>query len=65
METIITDEKDREILKISESGRIAAARFPDMHSSTKDYIVSLFPVKDQEKLRLFLDYKSDEDEFCV
>jgi len=68
MNTIIEDEKGREIIKISDKGRIAIARFPDMSEQTKEYIVSLYKdVSSGDIIELmdFLEYKSEKNEFCV
>ena len=68
METIIKDDKDRDIIIIRNNGQMVIARFPDMQQSIKDYIISLYKDstdEDETKLRDFLDYKTEEDEFCV
>ena len=65
---IIRDEKGRDIVKINGQGRIAIARFPDMTLITKEYVINLYKdvtKEDPEKLKDFLDYKSEENEFCV
>lgn len=65
---IIRDEKGRDIVKINDQGRIAIARFPDMSLTTKDYVMNLYKdvtKEDPEKLKNFLDYKTEENEFCV
>lgn len=66
--TIIRDEKGRDIIKINDKGRVAFARYPDSSLKTKEYIIALYKEitnGDPEKLREFLDYKSEENEFCV
>ena len=65
--TIIQDDKGRAIIKI-DNGKIAVARFPDLSDKAKDYLVAVYAdvtMEDPVKLRDFLDYKSDENEFCV
>lgn len=65
---IIRDSKGRDIIKINDKGRIAVARFPDLSDIEKDYIVNLYKEvtnEDIKKLRDFLDYKGEENEFCV
>ena len=42
METIIKDDKDRDIIIIRNNGQMVIARFPDMQQSIKDYIISLY-----------------------
>lgn len=65
---IIRDEKGRDVIKINEKGRIAIARFPDMSKETKDYIIELYGEvtnEDPSKLMEFLEYKCENNEFCV
>jgi hypothetical protein len=65
---IIRDEKGRDIVKINDQGRIAIARFPDMSLTAKEYLLNLYKdvtKEDPEKLKNFLDYKTEENEFCV
>lgn len=67
-DVIIKDEKGRDIIKINDKGRIAIARFTDLSDNTKDYILKLYEEvtsEDPAKLKDFLDYKSEENEFCV
>lgn len=67
-DTVIQDEKGRTIVIINDKGETAFARFPDLEETTKDYMIELckgISEEDPEKLRDFLNYKSEEDEFCV
>lgn len=65
---VIKDEKGRDVIKINDRGRIAVARFPDMSPKIKESIICLYKEvtnEDIDKLRDFLDYKSESNEFCV
>lgn len=65
---IIRDDKGREIVKINDNGRIAIARFPDLSPITREYVLALYrevTAEDPKELINFLDYKSEENEFCV
>ena len=67
-DTVIQDEKGRDIIVINDKGETAFARFPDLDVETKEYMIEVYREisnEDSQKLRDFLDYKSDEDEFCV
>ena len=64
----IRDDKDRVIIKVDEKGKIAAARYPDLSEEFKQYIVETYAEltnEDPEKLKRFLDYEEEDDEFCV
>lgn len=67
---VIKDDKNRDIIKIGNNGKIAVARFPDMSKSIKQYIIAVYKEttsEDAESLKNledFLDYKSEENEFC-
>jgi len=68
MSVVIKDSKGREVAKINDKGRIAIARFPDMDEGFKTYIIDLckeMTNENPQKLRDFLDYKTEENEFCV
>lgn len=65
--TIIKDDKSREVIRINDKGQICIARFPDMSDSFKEYLMDLYMEvtdEDPQKLRDFLDYKTEENEFC-
>lgn len=68
MSIVIKDPKGRVVVKTNNRGQMAIARFPDMENSFKGYIVELYREmtnEDPQKLRDFLDYKTEENEFCV
>lgn len=71
----VNDTKGRPVLKIDEYGKIACGRFPDATESEKQQILKLCqsmmqddPEEEQkvklEKIRQFIYFESDEDEFC-
>lgn len=68
---IIKDEKGREIVKISDDGRIAVARFPDMSAQLKEYIVDLYRESTCDadscckRIEDFLEYRTEDNQFCV
>jgi len=67
MSVIITDDNERTIVKIN-NGKIAAARYEDLNEEFKEYVVDLYHLltgEDPQKLKDFLDYKEENDEFCV
>jgi len=67
MTTIIRDGKGREMIRIGDNGRIAIARYPDYTEEAKQYILSIYKDTtngDIVKLRDFLDFKTEENEFC-
>ena len=64
MQTRIQDNKGRDIIILSDNGKIAVSRFPDLSEEEKDYIVELylqppFTGKDEEEIRAFLNYEND------
>ena len=66
--TIIKDEKGREIININNNGKIAVARFPDMSDAVKEYIIDLYKDMTNEDIELikdFLEYKAEDNQFCV
>ena len=68
MSVVIKDPKGREVVKINNNGRMAIARFPDMDEKFKVYIIDLYKEMTNEnpqELKDFLDYKTEENEFCV
>ena len=67
MSVVIRDHKDRVIISI-DKGKVAVARFQDLSEEFKAYAVEVYSQltdEDPVKLQQFLDYKEEEDEFCV
>jgi hypothetical protein len=65
-EVYIKDDKGRVIFKIIKE-RVMVSRHPDMNEYTKQqllFLYSEFTSEDVEKLRKFLDFESDDVEFC-
>jgi len=63
---VLKDDKGR-VLMQGLGADIAIARFSDLDETTKDYIAELYESLtglDYSNARLFLDYKSEGDEFC-
>lgn len=69
----IRGKDKRVLLQISPDGKIAVARFPDMSEKEMNSVVSICKSMmqdntdinlDIEKLKKFLTFESDEDEFC-
>ena len=63
---IIRDNKNNILLEIKD-GRCIIARFLDMSQKTKDSIVDLYvdlTNEDGDKVRKFLNFESEEQEFC-
>jgi hypothetical protein len=63
----VVDNKGRIILKVNDKGEMATARYVDLEQGYKDYIIQMFrdmTDKDIDKLKKFLDYEEDTDEFC-
>lgn len=69
----IKDKKGRILLKINELGKIAVARFPDSTEKDKTHILNYCKAvmqdndnveADVEKVRKFINFESDDDEFC-
>jgi len=68
MNIVVKDNRGRDIMRISEKGKLAIARYPDYSEKAKQFLISVYTdvtKGDPEKLREFLDYRSDENEFCV
>ncbi len=64
----VVDNKGRIILMVNDKGEMATARYVDLEQRYKDYIIQMFrdmTDKDVDKLKKFLDYEEDTDEFCV
>jgi len=64
---LIKDSKGREILKINEKGQIAAGRYPDLDKKLKSYVVKLYSEltgKPKKEVLAFLNYRTEENEFC-
>ena len=63
----VRDEKGRRVIYVRD-GKLAIARFPDMTDEMKEYLLDSYgdlTDGDVERLRLFLNYESEEEEFCV
>jgi len=66
----IEDDKKRTVIALSEEGEIAIARFPDMSDKLKDLIVEFYKTAavreelDVERLQQFLNYETNNHEFC-
>lgn len=63
----------RVLLQVSPDGKIAVARFPDMTEKEMNSVMSICKAMmqdntdvqmDMDKLKKFLTFESDEDEFC-
>ena len=64
----IKDSKGRSIIKINDNGQVVAGRYIDTPEELKNQVIEIFSSltnKDPQKLRDFLDFKDDEDSFCV
>ncbi len=62
----ITDEKGRTLLKVRD-GRVLVARFDNMTDNTKSLIINLYREiagEDIDGIKDFLEYKSEDFEFC-
>jgi hypothetical protein len=65
---VYKDEKDREIIRYNREGKGAIARYPDMTSELKDVISKIWfdrTGKNKDETLRYLDYKSEENEFCT
>ena len=63
---VIKDEKKRVIFKF-QNGHIAIARYPDMTDKCKEYLIGVcLQVTEWEEVKVkdFLNYKSENNEFC-
>lgn len=66
----IEDEKKRTIIILSEAGEVAIARFPDMSDKLKELIIGFYEISavreasEVERLKQFLNYKTNEHKFC-
>ena len=68
MDVVVRDQKKRVILSINDKGSIAVARFAKMDERTIDYVVKIYSDvtnEDPQKLRDFLTFREDNDEFCA
>jgi len=66
-EVIFKDEKGRPIIKINDNGELVVGRYVDMTPTCKDYVASVYSEltgTDNKKIMDFLNYESDEGEFC-
>jgi hypothetical protein len=64
----IKDAKDRLVFSTNEMGKCVFMRYPDMPQEDIEALVCEICVKhttcDPDKVRAFLNYESDEVEFC-
>ena len=69
----VKDSRGRILMRINETGKIAFARFPDMPTETKQKLLDLCaavlvdnnnPQEDLNKIKDFLDFRGEENEFC-
>ena len=67
METLnIVDSKNRQLIMV-KNGRVLVGRYMDMDEKTKNSILEFyteFTGEDPTRAKDFLDFKSEEDEFC-
>lgn len=67
---LIKDKRDRVLISVSNNGKFAIARYPDLDEESKKYIIDFFKESNEEgekgveRLRKFLDYETNENEFC-
>lgn len=66
-EVIFNDEKGRPIIKINDHGEMVIGRYVDMTPICKDYVSSVYcelTGKNKAEVMDFLNYESNEGEFC-
>lgn len=65
---VYEDDEGRELLVVqSDQNIVAYPRYTDLDSETKDFIVELlceFTDESREKIKKFLDFDEEDDEFC-
>ncbi len=64
---LIKDSRGREIVRINNKGQIAIARYPDLNKRFKNYVAKLYSEltgKNKKEIVNFLNYKTEENEFC-
>lgn len=70
---LVKDKLGRVLLQISPEGKIAIARFPDMSVTGQNKLLGICKAiiqdnsdvtADLEKIRKFISFESDDDEFC-
>jgi len=62
----ILDKQGRTLLKV-KNDRILVARFPDMSEAIKDLVVYYYKElggRDSARIRDYLDFTNDDQEFC-
>ena len=62
----VKDDKGRVILSLKD-GHIAAARYVDMDDKFKEYVIEVYKEltgDNTDKLKKFLDFDENVDEFC-
>jgi hypothetical protein len=65
---LIKDDKDRVLLKVNEHGQVVIGRYEDLSEELQVQVIDIFVEltgKDRNKAKAFLEYKDDEDAFCV
>lgn len=65
-DNIVKDDKGRVVVR-ERGSKVAIARFPDMDRKTKEYVANVYADltrEDAQKAMKFLNYESDENEFC-
>ena len=63
----IEDEKGKPLLVINKNGEIAASRFPNMSTELKNKVIELYSEvtgESEDRIRSFLNYTSEDNEFC-
>lgn len=64
---IVKDNKNREIIKIDDNGTILIGRYVDMAEDCKKFICEIYCDLTQTDPKIvmdFLNFESDEGEFC-
>ena len=63
---IVKDDKDRVLLNV-KGNDIALARFPDLDEEIKNNLADIYSDltgKNKDNTKQFLNYETDENEFC-
>lgn len=67
MSFVLTDENDRVVASVSDEGKIAVSRHPDMTQEMKECIVDVFSDltgQEPSEIMAFLNYEEGEELFC-
>jgi len=68
---VFKDQNNRILIILDTRGKMAIARYPDMKQHYKNFIIDVYMnlIDDKvdiiERLKRFLDYEEDSDEFCA